>query len=188
MVAAAAQEGAGSLRRILKIRTLTLHEQLDELVGTDAIGDRLAYIRFLSVQYAARAPIERWTAHHGDPALIPPPTAPLIAGDLAALGAALPAEQPFIAPATSDPRGIAWAIGGSSLGNKVLLRERQRAGMDAGDSFLSDPRTAAFFRRILPALEEIVSEQEAEAAVAGAEAVFRTFLAAASRTDLRAAA
>lgn len=188
MVAGTPRAKDPSLRQVLKTRTRDLHERLDASVGSAALGDADNYAAFLAVQYSARAPIEQWAATDLGTDLRPPATSALIADDLAALGCPRPPEQAFTFPAGADPRGLAWALGGSSLGNKAMLVERRRAGHTGADRFLSDPSTAAFFRRLLPHLEQPVSADEADAAVAAAEAVFLTFLAAASHASLKAAA
>lgn len=171
----------------MRARTRALHDRLDAAIGSAAIGDDSGYAAFLCVQHAARAPIERWASSNWDAPLPMPLTAPLIAADLVTLGVPLPSPERFAFPANADPLGLAWALGGSSLGNKALLAQRRRSGLTTADVFLSDGRLAAFFRSLLPQLDRMVCDHEADAAVAGAEAVFRTFLAATENTSLRTA-
>lgn len=177
-----------TLRQVLKERTRVLHDQLDAAIGQSALASDAGYAGFLQTQYAARAPIERWARASLDPRLLPPATAALIAEDLQSLGNSLPDEESFAFPRRADPRGLAWALGGSALGNKAMLTQRRRGGRTGSDLFLSDTATADFFRHLLPMLHITVADEEADAAVAGAEAVFRTFLAASSRRSMRAAA
>lgn len=177
-----------SLRQALRERTRALHDRLDAAISPAAMRDDDAYAAFLAVQFAARAPIERWAKEHVASELTPPATAQLIAADLATLSAGFPLEAHFSFPAGADPRGLAWALGGSALGNKAMLVRRRRAGRDNADQFLSDKRTGDFFRGLMPTFAQPVTDAEADAAVAAAEAVFRTFLAAADDASLKAAA
>lgn len=179
--------GFSSLRQALRERTAQLHETLDLALGEAAL-DRLGYAGFLARQYAARAPIERWAQQHLDSDIAPPATSPLIAADLADLGCSLPAEEMFTFPAAGDPLGLAWALGGSALGNKALLARRRKFRLSGPQRFLGDTATAAYFVRILPKLSQPTDERAADAAVAAAEAVFRTFLTAADRPMLGEAA
>lgn len=187
MVAGLSNADPGSLRHVLKQRTRRLHDELDGALGHAATDSR-AYATFLQVQYAARAPIERWARLNLPEDVKPPATAPLIAADLAHLESALPSEAAFAFPAGGDPLGLAWALGGSSMGNRAMLVRCRKAGLAAADRFLSDPATARYFRALLPRLAEAASPGQANAAVAAAEAVFHTFLAAVGATDLEAAA
>lgn len=180
MVAANSRMEKVSLRQVLKTRTQSLHERLDASVGASA-SDPRDYGVFLGIQYAARKPIERWVAANLPQADRPPQSSDLIAGDLAALGLQLPAEEQFTMPASADWRGLAWTIGGSSLGNRAMLLQRRRAGLTGADSFLSDGETAAYFRALLPQLAQPADPADADAAVAAAEAVFETFLRANAR-------
>lgn len=186
MVALPARAGI-PLRHVLKKRTADLHDTLDRALG-GTLTDGAGYGAFLRVQHSARAPIERWAASHMDPALRPPPMAPLIAADLAELGVGLPPDQSFSGPDRAGQLGMAWALGGSALGNKALLAQRRRAGQIGADRFLSDTATATYFRRILPLLAGAADDVEADAAVAAAQAIFATFLTAATRGDFEVAA
>lgn len=187
MVAAALHADTASLRNILKERTHHLHESLDSGLRSD-VSDNQGYASFLTIQYSARAPIERWSRSRMPAQLCPPPTASLIALDLATLGVVPPTEETFVVPEGADMRGLAWALGGSSLGNKAMLLARRRAGCDGPDHFLADTATATFFRGILPMLSDTPSAAEAECAIVAAEAVFHTFLSALSRNQGKAEA
>jgi heme oxygenase len=187
MVAGLRQADPSSLRHVLKQRTRRLHDELDGALG-HAVCDPEGYIGFLATQYAARAPIERWAAQTLPGELRPPTTAPLIAADLTELAASLPDEIDFAFPAGAAPIGLAWALGGSSMGNRAMLVQRRKAGFTSAERFLGDPAGAAFFRRLLPRLSMPASPAQADAAVAAAETVFRTFLAAVCSHKLEAAA
>ena len=175
------------LRNVLKDGTRGLHDELDASLGHAALDAR-SYTAFLSIQYAARAPIERWASTALSADLLPPATADLIAADLEELRVPLPFETDFTWPGGADPIGFAWALGGSSMGNRAMLVQRRKAGFAGADRFLSDPATALYFRALLPRLAAPVSAQMAGAAVLAAEAVFTTFLSATRAHHLEAAA
>lgn len=187
MVAGISRAGSSSLRGVLKERTRALHEELDRSIGHGVL-DPQGYAAFLAVQYSARAPIERWAAKAMAADIAPPATAPLIAADLAELGMSLPREARFAVSDRADPIGAAWALGGSSMGNRALVVQRRKAGFGEAARFLGDPATAEYFRRILPRLAGPVSDDAADAAVLAAEAVFDTFLTAVHAWNEKAAA
>lgn len=179
---------ATPLRAVLKRETRDLHDRLDASFASATLAGERDYTEFLSVQSAARTGIEAWVASQPPGTVALPPVAGLIAADLRALRAPVPPAQPFAFPNDADPIGVAWALGGSALGNKAMLARRRRAGASHAESFLSDPRTAVYFRALLPRLELMVAAHEAAAAVKGARAVFETFLSAMRRNALQAAA
>lgn len=181
-----------TLRTDLKTSTAHLHSRLDAQLGALDLAHRADYARFLGVQRAARGPIERWCRAHLPSELVPPVQSGLIAADLAALGVTSGAAAvPFAAPAVcaGTALGVAWALGGSSLGNRAMLAHlRRTAPGDWPTAFLADPAMPAFWSAVRPHLERSANAEETRAAVAGAEAVFAQFLAAADRAPLRAAA
>lgn len=177
-----------SLRQALKDGTQDLHDRLDAMVGASSLACDREYAAFLAAQYAARSPIDAWARTHMEADLRPPPSAHLIAEDLRALSADVPAPVAFAFPADGDAIGVAWALGGSALGNKTMLVRRRRAGASHAESFLRDTATADYFRRLLPRLAQDVPPAAADAAVRGAQAVFASFLTAARHNPLRAAA
>jgi heme oxygenase len=181
-----------TLRHDLKSSTADLHSRLDARLGALDLADRADYARFLRIQLAARGPIERWCGAHLPAALLPPAQSALTAADLAALGViGGAAAMPFAAPpmCAGTALGVAWALGGSSLGNRAMLAHlRRTASGDWPTAFLADPAMPAFWSALRPHLERSANAEETRAAVAGAEAVFAQFLAAADRAPLRAAA
>lgn len=89
-----------SLRQSLRSATAHAHDQLDgtmrSVAGWSTLDD---YARFLSLQHAARLPIEAWLARHAPCDLQPPRQAPLIAQDLAQMDRSLTgSEVTFAAP------------------------------------------------------------------------------------------
>lgn len=187
MVASHTLKEMHPLRHWLREGTADLHDRLDGSTDAASLGDDVRYGQFLSAQYRARQPIELWTSSHLDVDLRPPLVADLIADDLRVLGTTIPATTAFEMSATLDALGVAWAIGGSSLGNKMLLAQRRRSGARHAERFLSDTSGMGYFRSLLPRLATPVSEGKAADAIRAAEAVFETFLAAV-QAPLRAAA
>ena len=101
----------------------------------------------------------------------------LIEADLADLGESIGAASslPFIASA-DGALGIAWALAGSSLGNRAMLADlRKRGGAALSTRFLGDGAMPAFFASLRPRLEQPIDEAAIAAAVAGAHAVFARF-------------
>jgi heme oxygenase (biliverdin-IX-beta and delta-forming) len=137
------------------------------------------YALFLQLQLAARAPIERWAQQHCGPTLRAPESVPLLLDDLARLRVAerLP-KSTFAPPAGAHPLGLAWAIAGSHLGNRVQLAVLTRSGADLPTRFLADPRVVTFWRDLRPQLEAPAAETPANGALLAAEAVFACFLRA----------
>ena len=166
-----------SLRAILRRETAKVHDVLDTAMAGSAVADDASYGRFLAFQFSSRQPVEAWMERAMKPADIPPPQAPLIARDLAALGCDLPRCGTFDMPQGADPLGAVWALAGSSLGNRAMLVRRRKAGLGAPNAFLSDGAMPAFFTALKPRLEIAVDTETAMKAVAGARAVFDAFLA-----------
>lgn len=170
--------GEMTLRRILKRETRDSHDRLDTAMGDLPVGSVAGYTLFLITQYRSREPIERWIAKALPAEEAPPAQAPLIARDLAELGAALPPTSDFTLPESADPVGLVWALAGSSLGNRSMLRHRQKIGAAGPEHFLSDTAMTEFFTRLLVGIEHTVSDELAQRAVAGAQAAFAAFIAA----------
>ena len=167
---------AGTLRAHLKAGTRALHDELDEKLAPAALGDDQSYAMFLSAQYAARLPVERWLENAAIP-FAPPVQCQLIAADLHAMGRATPAAtDPFSLPENAEPVGAFWALAGSSLGNRAMLAQRRKANLSAPVRFLSDEAMPAYFKKLRPFLEQSVAHSHAQSAIRAADAVFRQFL------------
>lgn len=177
-----------SLRAWLKSATRERHDALDRAMGMDAPAEDRAYARFLSVQYAAHSTLERWAEEICPPGWRHPAQSVLVARDLASLEIPLPAPLPLDGAEAPDWRGLAWALGGSSLGNRTMLVRRRKAGSDCASAFLSDPALPAYFARILPLLAERMHEPSAAGAIRAANAAFACFEAAHARGSERLAA
>ncbi|BDI60219.1 biliverdin-producing heme oxygenase [Qipengyuania nanhaisediminis] len=177
-----------NLRLHLRAATASAHDRLDSAMREAADWrSRDGYARFLALQHAARRPLEDWIAQGFDDDCAPPPQAPLIASDLAALGAA-PAQGivPFEHASRSRAAqlGIAWALAGSALGNRAIARE---IGADWPAAFLTDGAMFAFWQTLRAAIEQPASADERRASSAGALAVFSHFAALAEQPFERAA-
>jgi heme oxygenase len=171
-----------SLRTCLRENTSEAHDRLDGRVSALDMPDAREYTVFLRFQYAARAPIEDWLERRA-PDLELPPMAPLIAQDLAALDASLPALAPFRCPAARGAIGIAWALAGSHLGNRALLvRLRKSGAEDRPTAFLADQTMREAWQALLPQLEAPADRLECAQAVTAALAVFDHFAHALDQT------
>lgn len=168
-----------NLRNHLRHATAKAHDALDRSMADFDLSDRRSYAGFLTVQLAARAPIEEWCAAQVPEEFRPPAQAPLIRADLADLG--ISAEREAVAPARelTEPLGVAWTLGGSSLGNRAMLAHlRKRTGADWPTAFLADPRMAQFWSALRPRIEQPTDSATASRAAASALAVFARFEAA----------
>jgi heme oxygenase len=179
------RKGPGeSLRTHLRAATMAAHDLLDHAMqAASGWQTRADYARFLALQHAARAPIEAWLAAHAPPGLIPPLQTPLLARDLAALGAALPPPAPLFTLGRCEPGhalGTAWVLAGSALGNTAIARQVARIGGGAWPvAFLGDSAMMAFWQALRSRIETPARPGEAEGATRAAEAVFAHFLSVA---------
>lgn len=195
MPTTAAQGHRQDLREHLRAATMAAHDLLDHTMqaasGWHSLGD---YARFLTLQHAARAPVEAWLDAHAPADLRPPAQTPLIARDLAALGLALPAPANTFAAASANAEsgsadhgaagaalGAAWVLAGSALGNKAILKEMQRAARGHGggwpSAFLGDRAMLTFWQGLRARLEQPASVADASTAATAASAVFAHFIA-----------
>lgn len=144
-------------------------------------SSREGYRAFLQIQHAARLPIEQWIEENGLRDMAVTPQSYLIERDLEALGSRpIEAGLNFDLPAGADAIGLAWAIAGSSLGNKAILREISAAS--AGQwptAFLSDDGMTEFWKRIRPILDSPCEPARLAAAETAAMSVFDHFIAVA---------
>ena len=169
--------GRSDLRSVLKRETASMHDTLDGTMGEEAIASPRDYARFLMAQHRARKPIEEWVERNLPAHAAPPAQAPLIEADLAALGQTIPVRHHgFSLPENADPIGLQWALAGSSLGNRAMLAQRRKLGLDGPEAFLSDGAMPAFFKKLRPELEVEADPARARRAVLAAEAVFACFL------------
>ncbi len=189
-----------TLRAHLRAATMTAHDLLDHAMQ-EASGwqTRTDYARFLSLQHAARAPLEAWLADNAPEGLDPPVQTPLLARDLAALGAGLPPPSPPLDPLQTPaspasagvfhvkhwPLGAAWVLAGSALGNKAIARQVARIGGGTWPvAFLEDGAMMAFWQDLRSRIERPAQPAEAEGATRAAEAVFAHFLSVAEEAHI----
>lgn len=181
---------AVNLRSHLRSATSGLHDKLDaSMRPASDWRSRSDYARFLTVQYQARLPIEAWLAMFAPADLKPPEQTPLLARDLAALGAAIPGGEDRFAidwQGTATALGVAWVLAGSSLGNRSMLHDMQRAlshdpdrphGVDWPREFLSSTAMTQFWKGLKGPLEEPALPQRRDPAGQAARDVFAHFLA-----------
>jgi len=166
-----------NLRSQLRTSTKSAHDALDATLGTLNLADRDEYCQFLHIQYAARVPLEQWCAVYMPGHLMPPRQSGLIAQDLFSLGSSTDVQFPaFIPAADIEPLGIAWALGGSSMGNRTMLaRMRRHSGKGRPAAFLAGDAMQAFWGTIKPLLGQPVSDATTQRATRGAIAVFACF-------------
>lgn len=193
-------DGSGateSLRGHLRAATMVAHDLLDHAMqAASGWQNRSDYARFLSLQHAARAPLEAWLADHASADLNPPLQTPLLARDLTALGEGLPPSSPRFGPLytpasppfgddSGEVLGTAWVLAGSALGNKAIARQVARIG--GGEwpvAFLGDERMMTFWQGLRARIEQPATALEAAGATRGAEAVFAHFLAVADGSQM----
>lgn len=176
---------ADDLRLHLRAATMAAHDLLDDTMQAASGWQSLAdYARFLSLQHAARAPVEAWLDAHAPAALRPPVQTPLIARDLAMLGQDLPPPAASFAmdmDGEGEALGAAWVLAGSALGNKAILKQMRRASASEGcewpAAFLGDEAMLAFWQDLRPRLQQPASAAAASAAASAASAVFAHFIA-----------
>jgi heme oxygenase len=145
-----AQQPDESLRTHLRAATMAAHDLLDHAMqaasGWQTCED---YARFLALQYAARLPLEAWLAEHAPADLAPPLQTPLLARDLATLGADLPPHGPAFtdaAPRPGQALGTVWVLAGSALGNKAIAKqvtERHQIPMPTSARAIASDRVLA---------------------------------------------
>ncbi len=172
-----------NLRTCLRGATANAHDLLDSTMrsasGWETLDD---YAQFLTLQHAARAPVEAWLAEHAPADLLPPAQCEAIERDLEALGRpVLQHDVPF-APKLGENTegytlGAAWVLAGSSLGNRAILKEVTRAGYgDWPTAFLGDDAMLTYWQGLRRRIERPADIAEIEAASSAATAVFDHFL------------
>lgn len=153
------------------------------------LASREGFVRFLGIQYVARRPIEAWFQSADVAIAYPPIQTTLIDSDLAELGTARsPVSPRFYAPEPAA-LGIAWAVAGSSLGNRSILAMLRKHGSSLPTRFLADPAMPAYFAVLRPRLERDPDPTvDIDALVQGARNVFACFEDAIARCQLPVAA
>jgi heme oxygenase len=178
-----AARATADLRTHLRAATMAAHDLLDAATqASTGWQTRADYARFLTMQHAARAPIEAWLAAHAPADVRPPPQTPLIADDLAQLGEATPVPAPLFTLGRTSAGyalGVAWVLAGSALGNRAIAKQVARIGGGAWPTaFLGDNAMMGFWQGLRARIERPAPAGEAAGASAAAAAVFAHFLAA----------
>jgi heme oxygenase len=161
---------------------MAAHDLLDAATqASTGWQTRTDYACFLTMQHAARAPVEAWLAAHAPADLQPPVQTPLIAGDLAHLGEATPSPAPLFTLGRTGAGyalGVAWVLAGSALGNRAIARQVARIGGGAWPAaFLGDDAMMGFWQGLRAQIERPAPAEVAAGAGAAAAAVFAHFLA-----------
>jgi heme oxygenase len=182
-------EPCENLRAALRGATSAAHDLLDGSVRiASGWSTRDEYSRFLSLQFAARAPVEKWLASHAPKPVCPHAQCGLIACDLAELDIAnpVPVSEFSLAPlpgsdGTGEALGVAWALAGSALGNAAILKQVRRAshGDPRGPwphAFLGDEAMLSFWKSLRRQIERPATIAEIAASSHGASAVFEHFI------------
>ncbi|MDG6077956.1 hypothetical protein E3U23_01930 [Erythrobacter litoralis] len=170
------------LRDALRRHTREEHDRLDATLGDLPVRNDAQYTRFLRIQYRARKPIEAWFERLDDDAIAaPPPQCGLIAEDLRVLDIPTPNVQAPFELDKSGWIGAAWVLAGSSLGNRMLLKQRRRRDLDGPVGFLASEDMAAYFHKMLSFLQKSHSSEHQQNAIEGAKAVFARFESVAER-------
>lgn len=181
---------ATTLRDHLRAATSSAHDLLDSSMRPasdwNSIGD---YARFLGAQYAARVPVEEWLAVHAPSDLAPPEQTSLLARDLTKLGtnASRPDREFSLSyEGEATALGVSWVLAGSSLGNRAMFRDMQRAQSDDSNwphEFLSSPAMAEFWIDLRTRVEVAVDPQKADEATRAANVTFEHFLTVSQTTE-----
>jgi heme oxygenase len=164
-----------------------LHTRLDRLVNSSCLGDTLRLGRLLTIHYDALTllvpALERAGAEHVCPGWEGRSRLAALEEDLRALGTR-PNRNPAHPPSfVREPEtwGALYAVEGSRLGNRVVLRRVTERGSESerrATQFLAHglkDRTA--WGGLLARLDNLQYRGEAfELAVLGAERVFETYL------------
>ena len=169
------QDNDQTLRSVLKRETREEHQRLDDTVGSLALGNASEYARFLAIQYEARRPIEEWFAAEIEDVDCPPPQCDLLAADLRELGHTIPEPSDRFSCDAAAYQGIAWVLAGSSMGNRLIQKQRKKSALDGPDRFLSSPQMPLYFQQLLSRLQEYDAPEIRRDAVAGAKVVFARF-------------
>jgi heme oxygenase (biliverdin-IX-beta and delta-forming) len=175
------------IRTKLRARIIILHTRLDRLVNSSCLGDTIRLGRLLSIHYDALMllvpALERAGAEHACPGWEGRSRLAALEEDLKALGMP-PNRNPAHPPSfVREPEiwGALYAVEGSRLGSRIILRRVMKSGSEAerrATQFLAhgrEDRTA--WGGFLARFEAIQYCGEAfELAVLGAERVFETYL------------
>lgn len=176
------------LRERLRAATAPCHAAVDEAYSGYALDTVEGYRGFLLAHARALVPLEEALERAGIETLLPDWPArrrrAALAGDLQALGAALP-EMPAVA-LPGDPAGLwgaAYVVEGSRMGSRMLGQRLRRAGhpwVAPALGYLCHRLDEQLWPGFVRRLEAHAADLAPEPLLAGARQAFALFLAAAS--------
>jgi heme oxygenase len=162
----------------LRTRTRVLHDRVDAAFAALSLADEADYRRFLHAHALALPPAEAMLATATDlPGWLP--RAPLLAADLADLGAGMPAALDFAAPRSAAAAwGVFYVVEGSRLGGAMLARQ---VGAGLPRRYLAAAHRTGEWKAQREAIDMADAGTAAwiEQAVAGADACFALYARAA---------
>ena len=165
---------AGRVRQALREATMANHQRVDELFAHFSLDNSEGYGAFLKAHARALAPLEA-VARPETPRL------PILAQDLAALGEALPAPLAMESrPGEAFRWGALYALEGSRLGGAMLERRVAPGLPRAYLSAVHGRGGWVAFQQSLDAAAQEGGDAWVGGAIAGAEAAFALFAAAAT--------
>ncbi len=168
-----------SFVRTLRQATAADHEMVDAHYGGFALDRPAGYRSFLTAHARALPAVERALVEASD---LPPwrSRTALLAADLHALDAPMPAPLPFQPGAAAERWGALYVIEGSRLGGQLLARSVP-AGLPS--AYLAAHHLPGEWRRLLTTLDTHAAGQGQawqDAALAGARACFALYARAAA--------
>ncbi len=180
------------IRTMLRTRTAALHARLDRMISSSCIGDPLCLGRLLTIHHDALTllvtALERADAEHVCPGWEGRSRLTALEEDLRMLRTR-PNRVPVHSPSfVTEPEiwGALYAIEGSRLGNRIMLRNVMECGNEderRATQFLAHGlEDRAAWGRFVAQLDDLHYCGEAfELAMLGAERVFETYLNSAGR-------
>lgn len=178
---------AMSWRTLLRTRTRPRHDETDIAFSRLDLSVREGLATFLTTSLLALRSLEsRLTQAASLPAL--PRRVPLLTADLAALGFAVPEHTPEDLEKL-DPLGLAYVVGGSALGTRIL-KQRWETTRDPivarAGRYLSDVRIGLYWKELRDDHLALTADPaRIEGVVAAADAAFDLYRAALRRTTLQ---
>jgi heme oxygenase len=174
-------------RSVLRSKTRSAHERVDEAFSRFDLADRRGYGDFLIGHAAAFMPMEDALTGAGAAELVTDwamhRRAPLLRADLAQMG--LPAPGPVRVPdvqGEAELLGALYVLEGSRLGGAVL---RRSVPPTFPASFLNAPQSAGRWTTFVTGLDQLLNtQQRLDAAVCAAVATFACFEQAATLTSI----
>jgi len=169
-----------------------LHTRLDRLVNSSCLGDTLRLGRLLAIHYDVLTllvpALKRAGAEHACPGWEGRSRLATLEEDLRVLGIRPNTNRAYSPSFVREPEiwGALYAVEGSRLGNRVILRRVMECGSESerrATKFLAHGlEDRAAWGRFLAWLDDLEYCGEAfELAVLGAERVFETYLDSAGR-------